>query len=96
MLTICFLALMVGTLSGTAAGGLAGWLTVRVRFLSRERMVDHHQVDPHVDEQIDHAAAQWAEAHHRPAAAPLVADKLRLAYVLQQRRRRRRERRWSR
>jgi hypothetical protein len=93
MLTI-LIALMVGTLSGTAAGGLAGWLTVR--FLPRERMVDHLDIDPHVDGQINDAAAQWAEAHHAPAAAPLVADKLRLAYVLEQRRRRRHERRWSR
>jgi hypothetical protein len=93
MLTI-LIALMVGTLSGTAAGGLAGWLTVR--FLSRGQMIDREVALGFVDGQIDDAAAQWAEAHHAPAAAPLVADKLRLAYVLQQRRRRRHERRWSR
>jgi hypothetical protein len=92
MLTI-LIALMVGTLSGTAAGGLAGWLTVRV--LSGDRMVDNVVALLRVDGQINDAAAQWAEAHHQPAAASLVADKLRLAYVLSHRPRRRR-RRWSR
>jgi hypothetical protein len=77
--------------------GLARRLKVRVRVLTGDRRNDYVVVDPHVDGQIDHAAAQWADAHHQPAAALLVADKLRLAYVLQQRRRRRRRKgRWSR
>jgi hypothetical protein len=77
----------------TAAGGLAGWLTAR--FLAGDRRVDNVATLHRVDEQINDAAAQWAEAHQQPAAAPLVADKLRLAYVLSHRPRRRR-RRWSR
>jgi hypothetical protein len=93
MLTIG-VGLMAMVVIGTVAGGLAGWLTAR--FLSRGRMTDRVVDLDLVDEQIDHAAAQWAEAHHAPAAAPLVADKLRLAYVLQQQQGRGRKRRWSR
>ncbi len=83
------LALMVGGVSGGVAGGLASWRIVR------RRSADPLVLDPDLDRQIDAAAAQWAAVHDRPDAAPLVADKLRLAYVLSQRSRRRR-RRWSR
>ncbi len=88
MLTV-LLALMAGGVGGGVAGGLARWCVVR------RRSVDPLALDPDLDRQIDSAAAQWARVHKRPGAAPLVADKLRLAYVLSQRPRRRR-RRWSR
>jgi hypothetical protein len=85
--------LMAMVVIGTVSGGLAGWLTAR--FLAGDRRVDNVATLHRVDEQINDAAEQWAEAHQQPAAAPLVADKLRLAYVLSHRPRRRR-RRWSR
>jgi hypothetical protein len=85
--------LMAMVVIGTVSGGLAGWLTAR--FLSRGQMTDRVVDLDLVDGQIDQAAGEWAEAHQLPAAAPLVADKLRLAYVLSHRPRRRR-RRWSR
>jgi hypothetical protein len=85
--------LMAMVVIGTVSGGLAGWLTARV--LSRGQITDRVVDLDLVDGQINDAAEQWAEAHQEPAAAPLVADKLRLAYVLSHRPRRRR-RRWSR
>lgn len=91
MLTL-FLALLVGTLGGTVAGGFAGW------WLCRRRVPcvppENDAIDPAVDHQINEAAHRWAAAHDQAGAAPLIARKLRLAYVLQQRRARRR--RWER
>jgi hypothetical protein len=92
MLTI-FIALFVGTFSGIVAGGLVSWWLLRQAF-AETVPVDHLAVDTGMDDQINRAANQWAEAHHRPGAAPLVADKLRLAYALNQRRRRNRRGRW--
>jgi len=90
MLTVLF-ALIAGGVGGVLAGGLMRWCAVR------RRAVDSLALDPDLDRQIDAAAAQWATVHGRPAAAPLVADKLRLAYVLSQRRTGwGRRRRWSR
>lgn len=90
MLTI-FLALLAGTLGGVASGGLAGW------WLCKRRIAcvppDDDAIDPAIDHQINEAADRWAATHDRPGAAPLVARKLRLAYVLQQRRTR--VRRWK-
>jgi hypothetical protein len=92
MLTI-LLALSAGLIGGTAAGGL-----VCRRLLRRVRPAafDREPIDPDVDRRINQAASRWATAHGRPAAAPLVAGKLRLAYVLHRRRERRRHWRWSR
>jgi hypothetical protein len=90
MLTI-FLALLAGTLGGFASGGLAGWWLCKRRIVCAP--LDHDAIDPDVDRQINAAADRWAVAHDRPRAAPLIARKLRLAYVLQQRRARRR--RWK-
>lgn len=92
MLTV-LLALFVGTFSGTVAGGLVSWWLLGQAF-AETAPVDRLAVDPGMDDQISQAANQWAEAHHRPGAAPLVADKLRLAYALNQRRRRNRRGRW--
>jgi hypothetical protein len=79
------------------AGGLGGGVAAVLlsRHSARRGAPDSPVLDPELDRQIDTAAAQWAAAHDRPAAAPLIADKLRLAYVLSQRPRRRRGR-WSR
>jgi hypothetical protein len=90
MLTI-FLALLAGALGGVAAGGLAGWWLCKRRIVCAP--LDQDAIDPDVDHQINAAAHRWAAAHGQAGAAPLVARKLRLAYVLQQRRTR--KRRWE-
>lgn len=88
------LAFVAGTLGGTVAGGLASWwLSPRER--SGRASVDHPAVDLDIDHQINQAASQWADVHHWPEAAPLVADKLRLAYTLNEQQERRRNRLWS-
>jgi hypothetical protein len=92
MLTI-LIALMVGTLSGTLAGAVSGWWTAR-RKQAQPTALDDLGLDPDLDQQITEAARQWAGREGQPAAAPLVADKLRLIHALSQRRRRRW--RWSR
>lgn len=81
---VVVVALLLGTLSGGLAGGLASrWLLTR---LTVEALpAAGSGIDPDLDEQIRQAASRWAEAHHRPGAASLVADKLRLVYVLRQR-----------
>jgi hypothetical protein len=95
MLTV-FLALFVGTFSGTVAGGLVSWWLLD-QPSAEPVALDHLTFDPDVDDQISRAANQWAETHHRPEAAPLVADKLRLVHALNQRRQRRSGRgRWER
>lgn len=89
-----FFALLVGTFSGTLAGGaLALWLLRHGR-ADAVPAADALPVDPDTDEQIKRAASRWAEAHGRPDAAHLIADKLRLVYNLNRRRQRRPERRW--
>jgi len=93
MLTI-FLALAAGLVGGAVAGSVVAWRLLRY---ARSAPSDHESISPDVNDRIGQAAAQWATARGQPAATPLVADKLRLAYVLSQRRtRRRRRRRWSR
>jgi hypothetical protein len=75
-----FLAIGGGTLGGGLAGGAITWWCRRS--LARASNGTTVTVDPAVDECIDQAAAQWATAHGQPAAAPLVANKLRLAQRL--------------
>lgn len=91
MLTI-LIALMVGALGGTLAGTVAGWWAGRRQSAQSVRL-DDLDLDPALDQQITEAARQWAAHQGQPAAAPLVADKLRLIHALSQRHRRRR---WSR
>jgi hypothetical protein len=91
MLTILF-ALLTGLLGGIVAGGCVSRWLLR-RHLSR-LSPDSAAIDPELDRQITEAAWQWAESHGRASAAPLVANRLRLAYVLKQGRTRRR--RWRR
>jgi hypothetical protein len=88
-------SLAVGVLGGALAGAVAGWLTGRRS--SAQSVVSSDVLGPDLDAQITEAARQWATRQGQPAAAPLVADKLRLIHALSLRRRRaRRTRRWSR
>jgi hypothetical protein len=87
------LTLLLGALGGGVVGGFASW------WISRRRVpfAEPHELslDALQEQRIAQAAQQWAAAYDQPAAAPLVADKLRLAYNLNQRRQRRRNRgRW--
>jgi hypothetical protein len=91
MLTI-LLALLAGLISGVVGGGLGSSGVLRRRCSTA---AERASVDPDVEREIDEAASQWATTHGQPAAAPLVAGKLRLAYVLSQRRQgHRANRRW--
>jgi hypothetical protein len=83
------LTIVGGTLSG-AVGGLVSWWLLQHRHV---KSLPLHQpaIRRDVEERISEAASQWAAAYGQPAAAPLLARKLRLAYLLNQRRRRR----WS-
>lgn len=91
MLTI-FFALLAGSLGGILAAGFVSWRRFERRY--GRAPLDHRAIDPDVDRQINEAAAQWATARHRPGVAPLVANKLRLAYALSLRQARRPQRRW--
>lgn len=91
---LVLLALLIGTLSGTLVGGL-----LVLQLLSRNPaeavpVEPAVSVGPAVDAQIRRTAVQWAKTHQRPGSESLVADKLRLVYVLN--RRRRQKRRWTR
>ena len=88
------IALLAGMVGGTVAGVFAGASTAHRQHM--EPPLDHLSVDPDIEQNIDQAARQWAAEHNRPAAAPLVSNKLRLVYALNQRRTRRHRRRWSR
>lgn len=92
MLTI-LTALLAGISGGALAGALAGWWTGRRS--APASSLDDLVFDPDLDEQIGDAARGWAMRQGQPAAAPLVARKLRLMVALNQRRLRRRGR-WSR
>jgi hypothetical protein len=87
------IAVIVGTLGGTLAGAVAGWWAAH-RQQPQPTPLNNLGLDPALDQQITEAARQWAVRQGQPAAAPLVADKLRLIHAMSQRRRRRR--RWSR
>jgi hypothetical protein len=90
---IIFLAFSAGLIGGTVAAGLISWWLFQ--YHAGRVAFGHDAIDPNLDCQINQAASRWATAHHRPAAAPLLARKLRLAYVLHYRRsRRHRRRRW--
>jgi len=71
------------------AGGTAGLLTSLFFYWRTSRRSRGYApvMETAHDEQINAAARQWAAAHGRLAAAPLVANKLRLAYRINRRRR---------
>jgi hypothetical protein len=70
-------------------GVVSGLLVVRwcVKQLGSE-VSRVESADPFVSAEIDQAAAAWANAHGRPEAAGIMADKLHLLHDLGQRRRR--------
>jgi len=88
MLTICLIVL-TGLLSA-GVGAVISW-----RLLRRQDREDAPPsgIAPDIEQQINVAAEQWAVAQGQPVAAPLLARRLRLLYVLSQRDGRRR---WSR
>jgi hypothetical protein len=88
-------ALMGSTLCGALAGGVTGWWAGRQRQAQLTMLYDLG-LDPDLDQQITEAARQWAMHQGQPAAASLLADKLRLVHMVRQRPRRRRRWRWSR
>jgi hypothetical protein len=78
-----FLTLLAGMVGGGLVGGLLSWRLCR-RYTTTQPALP--AIDPDLDSHIEQAAQQWAVAHNQPAAAPLVAGKLRLAYALRLRR----------
>lgn len=94
MLTVV-LALFFGTFSGTVMGALVSWWLL-AQAHKETVPLQGLAVDSDMGERIDQAAARWAAESHQPAAAPLVAGKLRLVHALNQRRARHHGRRWSR
>jgi hypothetical protein len=93
MLTL-FLALVVGLIGGVTASGLIGWRLLRRSMC--EPSCRHGSLDPSVEQRINELSREWAASHGRSAAAPLVANKLRLVYSLNRRRAGHKNRRWSR
>ncbi|HEV3322109.1 MAG TPA: hypothetical protein VG147_07975 [Solirubrobacteraceae bacterium] len=87
MLTI-LIAAVVGALGGTVAGAVVSRWTVR-RQPAPPATLDDLSLDPDLDQRITEAAHQWATQQGQPDAAPLVAGKLRLVYVLGRGRKRR-------
>lgn len=82
IVTLTLLAAFLGSLAGALIGQL----------LHHHRHPDTEQprpissaVDPVTAAEIDEVAAGWAAAHGQPAAAGLLADKLRLAFGLRRR-----------
>ncbi len=86
------MGVLVIALMATAAflGGLIGGLVGRrqrgrwAEPVPVERLV----IDPLEAAEVDQAAVAWSQAHGRPEAAGLLADKLRLAFALKHRPRR--------
>lgn len=91
------LNLLIAGMAGAAGGALVVIGLVALRLLKRARGESDGPavIDADLDDQIQRAAAWWANAHDRPMAAPLIAGKLRLIHGLQRRRRYKR-RGWSR
>lgn len=93
MIESILLGLAGGAVGGSLVGGTIAWFTRRPR---RDRAVAAGgtvNTDPVLNEHFDRAAAKWAKMHGQPAAAPLIANKLRLGHRVVQGRR---SRRWSR
>lgn len=94
MSPVIALSLAIGAaLLGSVAGGLAVWLFLRRRS-DRMPKAEDFVIDAGLDQAIDAGARAWAAAQGVPAAAPLVADKLRLLHALNRRPRERRRRWW--
>lgn len=81
-----------GTLGGALAGGAITWRHRRPVPSGTHVVHEIAHSDPEEDQRINDAADNWAEAHGRLEAAPLIANKLRLASRLVDQRSRRRSR----
>jgi hypothetical protein len=77
-MTLALLYLSVTALSAVI-GFVVGLLGARAR---APHEIESAEMPPEVEQNIQAAAARWAGARGRPWAAPLIADKLRLAYRL--------------
>lgn len=71
----------VAALCAGLLGGLVGWWLCR-RYADAPEVVQPMGIDSMTAAEIDRLAAAWAQAHDRPQAEALVADKLRLAWAL--------------
>jgi hypothetical protein len=78
IVTLTLLAALLGGL----AGALIGQLLHRLRPKREQPPAVRAIVDPLTGAEIDQVAASWAAAQGRPAAAGLLAEKLRLAFSL--------------
>lgn len=88
MLTL-LISLAAGALGGImVSAGASRWSARR----QRVRQSADPSLDPNLDQRISEAARHWAANQGQPAAAPLMANKLRLIHAVSQRRRR--PRRW--
>lgn len=80
MIENALLGVAWGALGGSLVGGAIAWFTRRPHRLHAIDGIDTADIDPVLNEQIDQAAAQCAATYGQPAAAPLIADKLRLGH----------------
>jgi hypothetical protein len=71
----------VAALCSGLLGGVVGWW-LRARYTDVPEVVQPVWIDPMTSAEIDRLATAWAQAHDRPQAEELVADKLRLAWML--------------
>jgi hypothetical protein len=87
MTTVSILTITAGTLAGAFAGGtIALWFSRPTRPAHPKPPTRSSEIDGAQAQRIDDAARAWAKAHGQPAAAPLVANKLRLDVRLSDRR----------
>lgn len=73
--------------AGALTGAVTAWLITRHR--SHGPQVDKPQepeIDPLIETRANRMASRWAKTHNWPEAQGVVADKLRLSWVLQRRR----------
>jgi hypothetical protein len=85
MTAMLFIALFVAVAVLSSLLGLSlGWLSARHRRSSTSDEAPAPPLDPAVEQAIQSAAERWAADRGRPWLAPLIADKLRLAYRLRE------------
>jgi hypothetical protein len=68
----------------TALGGVLGWATGWLASRRDGCRPGRIEIDPETEAVIQAAADRWATSRGRPWLAPLIADKLRMAYRLRQ------------
>jgi len=82
---------VAGLVLGLLLGGAATWFLIRMR---RPRTAVTETLVCEADDYIEQVAEAWAAARGQPAAAPLMASKLRTVLTLHERKARRAGRRW--